>query len=277
MIISADSRCSGGAGDCIAFAWLAEASKATSDPIAMHSKDPKKRIIIPMLGQALTDEWQHALELTDSFISEIKDGGSKPRWQYWTDMLNRPDLKPVPPPVILSDHDLEWVRTTVPGFGKRPLVVLCPQASQVSRQWPVGYWMDLSEFLEALGCTVLAVYAGQELNTKFRHCLPDGSMDRLAALMKLSALVVSGDSFGLHLAVTCGVPTLGLFGPTNAACVMGHALDRLQWLQVDKDTMPCTGCNGAYEKMRPSCNTICQSLSHLPVRTVLAKAMEMIR
>lgn len=277
MILDLDSRMSGGLGDLIALSWLMQASKQTGDPISGMTKDPQKRLALQVLGQEHSEDWECAIDLSQSFEREIDEGCKLPRYQYWRAHLNRHDIMPVCPDYTVNHQDLAWVRHNLTGLDSKKLVLLFPSASQTCRTWPVSYWFDLSEMLNAAGYIVLVIHAGPELDGLFHLSVKDASFDRIAAMMKLCSLVVANDSFPAHLGATIGRPTLVLLGPSRAECVFGHCLDRIKVLQTAKSVVPCSECCGAKSKIRRSCTIMCESLSMLQPRTVFAKALEMIK
>ena len=285
MILNADSRQSGGMGDLILGCWLAEAS--TDPRIKFFTRDPKKRILIDMLDQSHSDDWKHAIDLSPAFKREQKELAARPRWQYWVDLLKLDGITPVCPPVNIHPMDLQWVAETIParknllqrmvGASDRKLVLIFPNASQAIRMWPTGYWMDLTEMLYAAGYFPLVLYAGSDLDNMFRHSIRDCALERIAALMKSCALTITPDSFPAHLAATIGCPTLTLWGPSNPESVFGHCLDRVQFMRVSPDIVPCVGCNSDKKHIRPVCGIMCRALALLQPEAVFAMAQEMVK
>jgi ADP-heptose:LPS heptosyltransferase len=287
MIVSLDSTLSGGLGDAIAFSWLMEAGHSTGQRIKGFTRDPKKRILIDMLGQVHSDDWKHAIDLSPAFEREQKELAARPRWHYWVELLKLDGITPICPPVNIHPSDLQWVAEKLPapknllqrlvGASDRKLVLIFPNASQTIRMWPTGYWMDLTEMLYAAGHFPLVVYAGSDLDDTFRYSLKDCALERIAALMKACALTIAPDSFPAHLAATIGCPTLTLWGPSKPESVFGHCLDRIAIMRVSPDIVPCVGCNSDKKHIRPACGIMCEALAMLQPKVVLAKAVELIR
>jgi ADP-heptose:LPS heptosyltransferase len=73
--------------------------------------------------------------------------------------------------------------------------------------------------------------------------------------------VVSGDSGPLHLASACGVPAVGIFGPTDPARngPFGEG-DEVVWKEVS--------CSPCYKRRCPGYGTVC--LRTIEVEDVLA-------
>lgn len=63
-------------------------------------------------------------------------------------------------------------------------------------------------------------------------------LDEFAAVVKRAAVMVSGDSFAMHLAVACETPVVALFGPTDERRV-GPRSDDSVVLRADVDCRRC--------------------------------------
>ncbi len=284
MILNADSRYNGGVGDLILGCWLSEASNLTSDRILFFTRDAKKRIILQLLDQPMSDDLKHAIDLSPAFERESKELAALPRWQYWVEHLKRTDLTPVCPPVTVSPFDAEWVDEHVTKRSllqrlvskERKLVLIFPNASQHIRMWPTGYWMDLSEMLYAAGYFPLVLYVGNDLDDLFRYSLKDAPLERIAAMMRICALTITPDSFPAHLAATVGCPTLTIWGASKPESVFGHCLDRIQIVRVSPEIVPCVGCNSARKHIRAACGIMCQALAMLQPKIVFEKCQEML-
>ena len=112
--------------------------------------------------------------------------------------------------------------------------MLAPTAGWGAKQWPAERFGDLAIQLARQGHRVL-------VNAAPSH-LPDAVAERviaaarasdpmlaqavelvrpqlaqLIALLRRTSLVVAGDTGPLHLAAELGIPTVGLFGPTDPA------------------------------------------------------------
>ena len=106
-------------------------------------------------------------------------------------------------------------------FGGGLFITLFPGASISERQWGVERFRRVAEVLSAFGVKV-AVVGGRE-DRRQGEVIADGTsvlnlagmttLVETAAVIKKSAMLLSGDSGVLHLAVGLGVPTVSLFGP----------------------------------------------------------------
>ena len=105
-----------------------------------------------------------------------------------------------------------------------------PWMLNVGAGWPTKVWPEerLREFLgqasqRRLPVLVLWGSAGERAvaerviaQAHYGVLAPDTDLPRLAALLSRAAVVISGDTGPLHLALAVGVPTVGLFGPVPA-------------------------------------------------------------
>jgi len=114
------------------------------------------------------------------------------------------------------------------GSKKRPVTVINPGGNWDPKRW------DSSNFAE-LSRRLLDIYPDMEImvigarkdeslaggivkevrNERCRSVAGMTDLNTLAALLKLSALVISADSGPLHLASAAGADTIALFGPTS--------------------------------------------------------------
>jgi ADP-heptose:LPS heptosyltransferase len=112
-----------------------------------------------------------------------------------------------------------------------PVVALGPTANWPPKTWPQDRFAALFRALRAgpLPGAVPAVMAGpgeseRAMAEPLLAVLPDAidlvgrlSLPEAAACLRRAALYVGNDSGLMHLAAAAGAPTLGLFGPTQAA------------------------------------------------------------
>lgn len=99
-------------------------------------------------------------------------------------------------------------------------IVIFPGASIPERRWGAERFRKVAEVLTALGTKVVIV-GGKEDRQQGELIADAGlglnlagltSLVETAAIIKRSALLLSGDSGVLHIAVALGVPTVSLFG-----------------------------------------------------------------
>jgi ADP-heptose:LPS heptosyltransferase len=89
---------------------------------------------------------------------------------------------------------------------------------------------------------------------------PETSLAELLPYIRKARLFVSGDSGPLHLASACGVPAVGIFGPTDPARngPFGKG-DEVVWKHVD--------CSPCYKHRCPGYGNVC--LTSIEVEEVL--------
>lgn len=180
----------------------------------------------------------------------------------------------------------------------QPYAVLNPSPRWTYKRWHAAGWRALVAQLQAAGLAVVVTgsQAAEEqayLDSLFEGCTgllrADASVDfaQAGSVIASARLFVGPDTFTTHLAASCGVPTVTLFGPTDpriwgpisqalageGAVVQGFvAAERVQrranvWLLQNPEPacMPCQqeGC----ERHRQSHS---RCLDELPTSQVLA-------
>lgn len=159
------------------------------------------------------------------------------------------------------------------------LVVMNPNSGELSflRRWPGLKFLELAQkiseeteaFVVFIGGPGEKEYVGN-LTEEIRgtDTILDLSgkttIEELAALFKISSLLVSNDSGPLHLAISVGTPTISLFGPesplTYGPLTEGHA--------VLYRGLYCSPCLNVYNIKRSSClENIC--LTEIQVEEVM--------
>lgn len=109
-------------------------------------------------------------------------------------------------------------------LSNEPFVVIFSGASIPERRWGADRFRRVAEMLSLFGIRVVAV-GGKEDRRQGEAIVGGGlglnlagltSLAETAAVIQKSALLLSGDSGVLHIAVGLGVPTVSLFGPGRA-------------------------------------------------------------
>ncbi|MFT3782064.1 MAG: glycosyltransferase family 9 protein [Nibricoccus sp.] len=104
--------------------------------------------------------------------------------------------------------------------GARP-VIMFPDSRRAEKRWH-GF-KELTEFIARDGTGRKIVWAGNAYvdckdplpEHQFLNLTGNTSLVSLPALVKRASWVISNDSGPMHLAAAMGVPTLGIFGPTD--------------------------------------------------------------
>lgn len=104
-------------------------------------------------------------------------------------------------------------------------VVIFPGASIPEKRWGADRFRRVAEVLSAFGVKVVVV--GGKEDCRQSEAIAGGglglnlagmtSLPETAAVIRKSALLLSGDSGVLHIAAGLGVPTVSLFGPGRAS------------------------------------------------------------
>lgn len=131
---------------------------------------------------------------------------------------------PVAPFLQVPDKTATVASDLLADVGGRPFVAIFPGASIVERRWGVERFSQVAAFLVSFGIGVVVVGGGEdrqqgEVIAAAGNCLNLAgrtSLAETAAVIANSALLLSGDSGLLHIAVGLDVPTVSLFGPGRA-------------------------------------------------------------
>lgn len=120
-----------------------------------------------------------------------------------------------------------WARRFLYSQGVHPdqrVIVLVPATTWPSKNWPVEYFAVVASYL---GRRMPVILCGapsdrpiaDEVLRRSKAPLLDAvgktSLLQLAALLAEAAVVVSGDTGPLHMAVAVGTPTVSVFGPSR--------------------------------------------------------------
>jgi heptosyltransferase-3 len=133
------------------------------------------------------------------------------------------------PVVWFSPEDAATAACLLPAG--RPIIVLAPTANWAPKVWPAERFVTLFRQLEMtyMSGAVPVVIAGPgeteaTMANPVLSALPNAidlvgrlTLPEIAAMLSRANLFVGNDSGLMHLAAASGAPTLGLFGPTNAA------------------------------------------------------------
>lgn len=131
-------------------------------------------------------------------------------------------------------------------MGARPLVAIFPGASIAERRWGVERYSQVAAFLTSFNIGVVVLGGGEDRRQgefiaaagKGLNLAARTSLVETAAVISRCALLLSGDSGLLHIAVGLGVPTVSLFGPGRAK---KWAPRGTQHLVVNRE-LPCSPC-----------------------------------
>lgn len=144
--------------------------------------------------------------------------------QIWEQFLTHFGIKT---PIDYSPFDINLSRTKHT-FKKPPIGLICGTENSPEKRWPEHLWQDLIiELIDQDPDRQYILFGTSrdkpitvQVSTEFSlyHVLDlAGRTDLLefATLLKQCELIVCNDTGGMHLANALGVPTVGIFGPTN--------------------------------------------------------------
>lgn len=133
---------------------------------------------------------------------------------------------------------------------KNVLIGILPSGGWNSKRCPKEKWVEIIKVLnEKLNSEFLILWGTEDkpdadyiaINTNgVTKLAPETSLLQMAGLMSKCDLIISNDSGPMHLAAALGIPTLGLFGPTDPK-KHGPYSDNSDY--VIKSDLHCIICN----------------------------------
>ncbi len=113
--------------------------------------------------------------------------------------------------------------------GGLPLLVISPFTRWASKDWPLESFLAVGAAMADSCCVavtgapdrageIAAALAAQGIDA-VHNLAGELSLGAFAELVRGAALMLTGDSFPMHVAVACGTPVVALFGPTEEARV----------------------------------------------------------
>jgi heptosyltransferase-3 len=203
--------------------------------IIVFTKQPFGRHWLPLWAATVTHWWDLVVDIRGSALSwlvptfhrAVMRPGTGPKTVQLARVLR---LDVVPKPVVwFSAEDEARARALLPP--NRPFIVLAPTANWAPKVWPAERFAALFHRLADthIPGAVPVVIAGPgeteaAMAKPVSRALPNAidlvgllELPEIAAVLAKASFFVGNDSGLMHLAAAAGAPTLGLFGPTNAA------------------------------------------------------------
>ncbi len=149
-----------------------------------------------------------------------------------------PDLEPAYNLSFRSrEEELRSAREVIKGFSpeKNPIVFSCPGGAtnqhftMLSKRWSAAKYGKVYAGLSAAGYQVVLVGGKTDFDVireamgaagpeaRIRSAAGEWNIRLTAAIFSFGSLYLGNDSAPLYLAIACGIPTLGIFGPTSGA------------------------------------------------------------
>jgi lipopolysaccharide heptosyltransferase II len=203
------------------------------------------------------------------------------------DMLN-----PVPE-IKVPDNEMKWAAGWFAGHGLSPhgsqkIVLVHPGASKLSKQkniiktWePVKWAMLINELLRKNIKVILAGGPDDEEDVNFirKHIEESANftdafgqtknLDELAALLKLSDLLVCVDSAPMNVCVGVNTPLVAIFGPTNEKKILPSD-EKFTAVRINLDCTPCL-----WDNRQTTCEAL-TCLKNLDVDKVLKSVFQQL-
>lgn len=139
-------------------------------------------------------------------------------------------------------------------------------------------WVEICEAaIKGFGCKILVLWGpGDESDAEFiksnlaDKCLlaPKSTLPQMASLIAKCKVVIANDSGPMHIAAALGVPTLGIFGPTNPKA---HGPYSPKSDYIIKDDLDCIICNKLICPFQHEC------MRDLEVDKVINKLMKYLK
>jgi len=220
---------------CGRFAWPIMKPTPNLERSIVIVKQPLKRHWLSLIREFAGTRWDLVVDLRDTLLSRIVRAPRK--------MINR--RAKVPGPIqkelaAIAGTALPWPRIWLDPVeeeqarilldGRRPLVAIGLGASRPVKLWPVERYVALASRLRPLlggDPWFMTVGSADEvpLTQGFLAGVPEDRRIDLASLMPRiefqaaciahAALYVGNDSGFMHAAASLGIPTVGVFGPTD--------------------------------------------------------------
>jgi ADP-heptose:LPS heptosyltransferase len=145
-----------------------------------------------------------------------------------------PDLGEVPfiSKLHLTGDDKRWTplhRKQTVGDSKK-VCVICPEhGNWTGKNWPHHKWEEIARRLVESGWHVVCIGQGGKPD-EVKHCINATGMfsiKTLGAYLQTCQLFIGHDSAPLHVALSVGTPSIGLFGVTNKRYILTDGAPRI--------------------------------------------------
>lgn len=191
---------------------------------------------IDLWRQFVGTSWDIVVDLRGSGLAWFLRAGERRVFRVRSDLAHRTQalattlgLRELPPPVMwTTPADDAEARRLVPPDG--PVIALGPTGNWPPKLWPADRFAELVRRLTAPGAplpgariAVLAAEHERPVVAPLLAALPAArtidlvgklNLTGVCAVLKRASLFIGNDSGPLYLAIACGIPAVGLFGPT---------------------------------------------------------------
>jgi ADP-heptose:LPS heptosyltransferase len=138
------------------------------------------------------------------------------------------------------------------GLGEKDIIGISKTGGWESKRYKSNDYIELINKLNKLYDVSFMLFWGtkkekddcefiaQNIEAKNAYVIPESPIKYLGALIQKCSLVIGNDSGPLHIAVSVGTPTLGIYGPTNPMLQGPYGEKNLS---IVKEDLPCLYCN----------------------------------
>ncbi|TCL75218.1 heptosyltransferase-3 [Hydrogenispora ethanolica] len=193
---------------------------------------------------------QPVIQLCLDILRELGLKTGSDRTEFWFEDADR----------LKVDRFLESIGC----LGARPLVAVhCGGHYFIRKRWPAEKFVELLLELRLSGVEVALIGGTEDVaNSLAIQALVPGvinaagalRLSQTAALMERCELFIGNDSGPLHLAAAVGVPTIGLYGPTDPAQFYPYHPTRHRYIYKALPCSPCYRFGGGLWQFVPKCS-----------------------
>ena len=142
----------------------------------------------------------------------------------------------------------EWFRGE--NLDGKQVVGLNPSGGWYTKRWGLEHYARLGDLIgQRYGASIIVLWGpGEEDDARFiqqrmkipAQVIPKTTLSQLGAIIQRCAFIVSNDSGPMHIAASLGIPTLGIFGPTNPLQQGPYGINH-RW--VRNEELDCLECS----------------------------------
>ena len=142
----------------------------------------------------------------------------------------------------------EWFRGE--NLDGKQVVGLNPSGGWYTKRWGLDHYARLGDLIgQRYGASIIVLWGpGEEDDARFiqqrmkipAQVIPKTTLSQLGAIIHRCAFIVSNDSGPMHIAASLGIPTLGIFGPTNPLQQGPYGINH-RW--VRNEELDCLECS----------------------------------
>lgn len=139
---------------------------------------------------------------------------------------------------------------------------IVPSGGWDSKRCDKNKWVEICKSIsEEFNCSILVLWGpGDEIDAEFiksnlgNECLlaPKSTLPQLASLIAKCKVIIANDSGPMHIAAALGIPTFGIFGPTNPKA---HGPYSPKSDYIIKEDLDCIICNKLICPFQHECMT----------------------